>query len=127
MKTLTQKQIAEIKEIKPWTSTRFHGNTKRVGALAVNQLKEIVSKKKERELLKLDCEQKTNVQKLRSLINHSLEVKGTNYFKILIEGNTGIYYASPVYQHSDYNKSRLFDKSPKNLKLMELFNKIVNK
>jgi len=57
----------------------------------------------------------------------SLECANTNYFKVLIEGNTGIYYASAAYGHSDYNKSRVFNKTPETLKLMQIFNLIVNK
>lgn len=127
MKNLSAKQIEQVKAIKTWTSTRFHGNTKKVGSLLVTDLKAIVSKKVSREVAKLDTSKKSNVQKVRELITWSKETKGTNYFKVLIEGNTGIYYASPAYAHSDYNKSRVFAKTPETLKLMELFNSIVNK
>jgi hypothetical protein len=127
MKNLTAKQIAEVKDIKTWTSTKFHGNTKKVGSLSVADFKSIVSKKISREYRRIDTSKKSNVQTVRSLINQSLQAKGTSYFKIMIEGNTGIYYASAVYGHSDYNKSRLFEKNAETLKLMKLFNSIVNK
>ena len=61
------------------------------------------------------------------LIEQSLNCKGTNYFKILIEGHTGIYYASAIYKHSDYNKTRIFDKNSETLKLMNWFNAEVTK
>lgn len=127
MKTLTKEQIEQVKKLNSWSRTNFHGNTKKVGSLSVNLLKEIVSKKIKREVAKFDTSKKSQIQIVRSLINQSLKTKGTNYFKIMIEGSTGIYLASPVYLHSDYNKCRLFDKNEKTLKLMDLFNSIVNK
>jgi len=38
----------------------------------------------------------------------------TNYAKILIEGNSNIYWAHPQYAHSDYNKSRAFENTEPN-------------
>jgi len=134
MNTLTQKQIAQIKTITTQTNTRFHGNTKKVGSLPVQLVKEIVLKKAKRD--RLHCRgmyaslapfPKSPVQIVKHLIAWSLECKGTGYFKVMIEGNTGIYYASPAYGHRDYNKSRLFDKTPKTLKLLQLFNTIVTR
>lgn len=127
MQNLSKKQIEQVKSLTNWTSTRFHGNTKKIGHLLVSDLKAIVEKKVSRELSKIDNSKKSNVQKVRELIKWSLKCKNTNYFKIMIEGNSGIYYASPAYGHSDYNKSRLFDKNEETLKLMSLFNSIVNK
>jgi hypothetical protein len=127
MKNLTAKQIAQVKTIKTWSSTKFHGNTKKAGSLLVADFKAIVAKKVSREVAKIDTSKKSNVQKVRELIKWSLETKGTGYFKVLIEGNTGIYYASAAYGHSDYNKSRVFEKNADTLKLMELFNAIVSK
>lgn len=127
MKNLSAKQIAQVKEIKTWTSTKFHGNTKKVGSLLVTDFKAIVAKKVSRELAKIDTSKKSNVQKVRELLQWSIQTKGTGYFKVFIEGNTGIYYASPVYGHSDYNKSRVFEKNAETLKLMQLFNSIINK
>lgn len=127
MKNLSAKQIAQVKEIKTWTSTKFHGNTKKVGSLPVEVIKAIVAKKVSREVAKIDTSKKSNVQKVRELIKWSLENKGTGYFKVLIEGNTGIYYASPSYGHSDYNKSRVFEKNAETLRLMQLFTSIINK
>ena len=127
MKNLSAKQIKQVKEIKNWTPTRFHGNTKKVGSLSVNDLKAIVAKKVSREVAKIDTSNKSNVQKVRELIKWSLETKSTNYFKVLIEGDMGIYYAHPYYGHSDYNKSRVFEKNAETLKLMQLFNSIINK
>jgi len=134
MKKLTAKQIAQIKDITTSTSIRFHGNTKKVGCLPVKLIEEIVLKKAKRDRIlcrgmytSLTPFPKSPVQITKRLIEMSKNTIGTSYFKTLIEGNTGIYYASPVYGHRDYNKSRIFDKNEKTLRLMELFNKIVNK
>lgn len=50
-----------------------------------------------------------------------------NYKKILIEGNTHIWWASPVYGHSDYNKSIFAPNTPKNRRKMEIINAFLNK
>lgn len=69
---------------------------------------------------------KKQLQLTNECIKWSKETIGTNYFKVMIEGNTGIYYCSPIYLHHDYNKTRLFDKTKATLKLMDLFNKEFN-
>ncbi len=140
MKNLTKTQIDQIKKLTPHDSTSFHGNKKKVGELLVSDLKIIVSKKVNRFYgnyvtktgkiiysYEFKHKKDTNIQKLKDLIKCSLNSKGTNYFKVLIEGNSGIYYAHPIHQHNDYNKSRIFDKNAETLKLMKLFNSIVNK
>lgn len=49
----------------------------------------------------------------------------TNYKKVLILGNTNIYFAHPSYQHSDYNKHKAMRNTPQNRKLAkELNNKL---
>lgn len=50
------------------------------------------------------------------------------YMKILIdiEGTEYIYWASPVYRFSDYNKSRWRVKTPENLKKMDIINAYLN-
>jgi hypothetical protein len=127
MKNLTQKQIDQVINLRSWSQTKFHGNTKKVGSLSVNDIKSIISKKQARNYAKIDTAEISNVQLVRKLINQSLKCKGTNYCKIMIEGTTGIYYASADYGHSDYNKSRLFAKNNHTIKLMNLFNSIINK
>jgi hypothetical protein len=127
MNHLTPKQINQIKAIKDLNLPNLHGNKKRVGSLPVADFKEIMRKKITRARLNCTTVNISQIQKLKDLIKWSLECKGTPYFKILIEGNTGIYYASAVYGHRDYNKSRIFDKNEKTLKLMRLFTLIVNK
>ena len=122
---MTNKQIQQIRELKPWTTTSFHGNRKKLGHLSVSLIQQIVKKKQQRERLKYQTTYKTDTQKVRDLISWSLKCKGTSYFKHLIEGTNSIYYASPVYRHNDYNKSRLFDKNEKTLKLIRIFNAIV--
>ena len=53
--------------------------------------------------------------------------KRGRYSKILIFGNTNIYWASPIYQHSDYNKSIAMPRTTKNEKLAYLINRILIK
>jgi hypothetical protein len=127
MRNFTPAQIDEVKKLNVWTSTSFHGNRKKLGNLNVSDIKEIVVKKRNRQMLSLETKKKTNIEIVRGLLERSKQYKGTSYFKIMIEGNSGIYYASPVYLHNDYNKCRLFDKTPETLKLMRLFNSFVNK
>jgi hypothetical protein len=124
---MTVPQINQIKQITCWTPIKFHGNTKKVGTLDVELFKNIVQKKLKREYLKANNPKESDAQKVIRLAKYNLSVKGSNYFKIMIEGNTGIYLAHPIHSHSDYNKCRLFDKNEKTLKLMELYNKIVNR
>lgn len=127
MKNLTQSQIDQVTNLKSWSQTKFHGNTKKVGELMVIDIKQIVAKKQARNYAKIDTTQISNVQLVRQLLTQSLKCKSTNYFKVMIEGNTGIYYASADYGHSDYNKSRLFAKNEHTIKLMNLYNSIINK
>lgn len=68
----------------------------------------------------------TNKQITNECIMLSKKAHGTPYFKVMILGNTGIYYASPIYQHKDYNKTRLFDITDETLKLMMYFNSKFN-
>jgi hypothetical protein len=64
-------------------------------------------------------------QPVQDVIHYAKEQakKGLNsYTKVLIEGNTSIYWASPVYQHSDYNKSRALENNEKNREVMRVVN-----
>ena len=61
------------------------------------------------------------------LAKFEMAEKRGRYSKILIFGNTNIYWASPIYQHSDYNKSIAMPKNPKNEKLAYLINRILIK
>jgi len=127
MKNLTQSQINQVANLESWSQTKFHGNTKKVGELSVVDIKSIVGKKHSRKCAKINNARLSNLQLVRMLLNQSLKCKGTNYCKIMIEGNTHIYYASADYGHSDYNKSCLFVKNEQTIKLMNLFNSIINK
>jgi hypothetical protein len=49
----------------------------------------------------------------------------TSYGKILIEGNSNIYWASPAYGHSDYNKHIAFPNTLRNRKVMQLINAFI--
>lgn len=51
----------------------------------------------------------------------------SNYSKRLIQGNKNIYLASPIYGHSDYNKSIFCENTPKNWEKCVLINKIMDK
>lgn len=53
MKHLTPSAISQVKTLKPWTSTNFHGNRKKLGSLPVEAIKEIVEKKAMRQALKI--------------------------------------------------------------------------
>jgi len=127
MRNLTKIQIQEIKEITFFSPTSFHGNTKKIGSLNKKDYLDIVEKKWVRHQNKFYFSIEKPIKLTKRLMKKSLESKGTTYFKIMIEGNKNIYYASPVYMHSDYNKSLVFPKNEQTLKLMHLFNKIVYK
>lgn len=49
------------------------------------------------------------------------------YKKVLIEGNKHIYWASPVYGLSDYNKSIWRENTPENRRKMQIINAYLNK
>lgn len=123
----TPAQLATIKTLTPWEFTSLHGNTKKVKGLPIAEFKAIVNKKRERLIARERPTRPNLYKELRELAQHSKKAKGTPYFKTLIEGFTGIYYASPSYGHRDYNKTRIMDKTPHNVKLMEVFNKLVTK
>lgn len=126
MQKLTQKQIEEIKKISPFENINFHGNRKKINNLPISLVKEIKDKKLRRKYCQIGTSpKKSDLGKLIDLIKWSLQCKNTNYFKVLIEGNTGIYYAHPDYKHSDYNKSRVFDKNENTIKFIEIFNRIL--
>lgn len=125
---MTQSQIKTIKGIKPWQSSNFHGNRKTIGGIPISMYREILEKRRDRELSKISSIGKeSHMERVRKLLHLSMERIGTPYFKVMIEGNSGIYYASPTYMHDDYNKCRLFDKTEKTLKIMQVFNSILAK
>lgn len=128
MKNLTQKQIQDIDQLQAWDSTNFHGNRKKYKGFPVEMAREIITKRYIKALNNFKIQTKENDYALiKKIIQRGKETKNTNYFKVLIEGNTGIYLASPDYMHADYNKSRLFDKNEKTLKIMQLANNILSK
>jgi hypothetical protein len=51
----------------------------------------------------------------------------TNYGKILIVGNSRIYWASPVYKHQDYNKAIAMQNTEKNRALAQKINNFLLK
>ena len=50
-----------------------------------------------------------------------------NYKKVLIEGDTHIYWAHPYYRHDDYNKSIWRKNTPENRVKMQIINNFLNK
>ena len=50
----------------------------------------------------------------------------SNYSKILVIGNSSIYWASPVYMHGDYNKSIALKNNSKNRDLADKINKYLD-
>jgi hypothetical protein len=74
---------------------------------------------------------KPNPLKVNEAIKHAhyhrRNTIGTNYFKILIIGKNNIYWASPVYGHSDYNKARAFSNTEKNRRAAYLINQLLKK
>jgi len=126
MKNLTKQQIEQVKTITSfYASNKQHGNRKYHSwftLLLKDDVKRIIEKKSIRKVLNYPARPKSELAILRELISRSESSINTNYFKVLIEGETGIYFAHPVHQHSDYNKSRVFEKNEKTLRLMDLFN-----
>ena len=51
--------------------------------------------------------------------------RGSSYCKVLIKGNRHWYWASPIYQHSDYNKSIAFPINEFNNRFANLLNSII--
>lgn len=128
MKHLSKKQIEEVAAIRTFSRTNFHGNTKKVGSLPLSLYLSVIEKRKQRELLKHESTaNESEMQKVRRLLFYSQQATGTPYYKIMIDGNTGIYYASPYYGHQDYNKYRVFEKNEKTLRIMNLFNTLLSK
>lgn len=131
MKTkLSPAQIEQAKQISTGEAhigRTLKGNIKKIGFLPINTYREICSKKIARIEKTFEDQPLTPAAKVRQLIERAKQYAGTNYQKILIEGNTGIYLAHPIYQHLDYNKSRIFDKNATTLKLMAIYNTIVTR
>lgn len=69
-------------------------------------------------------------QPIQDVIQYAKEQakKGfSSYSKVLIEGNNSIYWASPVYQHSDYNKNKALVNNEKNREVMRVVNNYLKK
>lgn len=129
MKKLTQKQIELIKEISNprFEERSFHGNTKKVNGMPVADWVQIIEKKIEREQRKINFAKPSILQKFKMLVEIARKNKNTNYFKTLIEGEVSIYFANPIFGHSDYNKSVFCEKNEKTINFISLFKKMVEK
>lgn len=71
---------------------------------------------------------KSTVSKVSATIRYAMQQKkvGKNpYSKILVVGNSNIYWASPIYLHQDYNKSIALENNEKNRKLAETINRFL--
>jgi|GEM_PF-4183909 len=68
----------------------------------------------------------TFVGKMRHYADEYRINPNSSYAKTLIKGNTHAYWASPIYGHSDYNKSRAF-KLLGNERLFEILCKYMSK
>ena len=66
-----------------------------------------------KNVMRSKCESHTTTTAdVIALIRKSLaayKTNANNYSKVAILGNTGVYLASPVYRHADYNKTRIAD------------------
>ena len=122
MKNLSSIQIQTIKGLTIFSPCSFHGNRKNVNGLPIDLYKAIIHKKRTRSNIK--TVKRSDIETVKGLLTNNTG-KDSPYFKVMIEGKTAIYLASAVYGHKDYNKVRLFDKTERTLKLMQLFNKIV--
>lgn len=72
-------------------------------------------------------DRRNQVLKVIEHAKKQLKEPKTPYTKILIEGNKNIYWASEIYQHSDYNKSIAMTNTQKNRELMKVINKLLFK
>lgn len=66
------------------------------------------------------CESLETVNFLRQFV-------GTNYEKIIIEGNKHLYIASPIFLHSNYNKIIFSENTPANKRKANLINRLLSK
>jgi hypothetical protein len=82
--------------------------------------------------IKEELEKAHKKQFIRESINKAIEAVErdiaagthlTNYGKMFIQGITNIYYAHPVFKHSDYNKWRAMPNTPKHWKIAQELNK----
>lgn len=72
--------------------------------------------------------EKNTTSKISKVIRWAMQQKkvGKNpYSKILVVGNSNIYWASPIYLHQDYNKSIALENNEKNIKLAEIINRFL--
>lgn len=72
---------------------------------------------------------KNTESKISKAIRYAMQQKKAGkspYSKILVVGNSNIYWCSPIYLHSDYNKSIAFENNEKNRKLALIINKYLN-
>lgn len=148
-KKITKKQI--VAELKTLDCTRIHRiasicgvdannsidviafTEKYVGSLLLSKIIRIVRNRDIKtysyvtEINKFYRLNESTISRIRREMNEQIKWGYSSYSKILIEGNINIYWASPVYLHSDYNKSRAMENTPKNRKVMELVNKMLAK
>lgn len=80
---------------------------------ARNIMRAYLFRKHDKEVLRAKCEATTaTVADIIRVVRKSLaefKTSPNNYSKVAILGNTGVYLASPIYRHEDYNKVRIAD------------------
>lgn len=101
--------------------------TEKIKNLAYQMAFESDRKKMVKKGLFIPSKPQNRVLKTISHAKVEMTEKRGRYSKILIFGNTNIYWASPIYQHSDYNKSIAMPRTTKNEKLAYLINRILIK
>lgn len=76
-------------------------------------------------------EKQIHSKQVRAILFAKQQVRGgsmgTNYAKVLIEGNSNIYWAHPSYGHRDYNKSRALENNEANRLLAAKINAYLSK
>lgn len=76
--------------------------------------------------LKIQHRMRDGRTRVQRVFAHAREEKLSGrspYSKMLIEGNKNIYWASPSYGHSDYNKSIAMENTEKNRAIMNVINR----
>lgn len=122
MKTEIMKSY-EVYKQNNWATLKYDGRKKIFRGIEKNNF-ELAQKKHFEHLNRKYIKPQ---QCVIDLVNYLKKFAGTRYEKIIIEGNKHLWLASPVYLHDDYNKTRIYEKTEKNLRRAELINNIIKK
>ena len=145
-KTPTKKEIA--KELRSLECTRIHRIAARCGInaqkacevyswlecnspserIAIKACEIVRRRSLNRNIIKSKCESlKTDIFYWINEAKRDAKRGRDGYSKMFILGNNNIYWASPVYQHADYNKSRSMPINEKNIERMNVINRYLAK